>query len=69
MVSVPGFLLKRLYQRGSLKNNDTGFEFQLGNRLGSGYAHGCCLWRLTEKKRRLAARCSYWTALPRRSTR
>ena len=40
MVSVPGFLLKRLYQRGSLKNTDTGFEFELGNRLGSGYAHG-----------------------------
>ena len=40
MVSVPGFLLRRLYQRGSLKNTETGFEFLLANRLGSGYAHG-----------------------------
>ena len=40
MVSVPGFLLRRLYQKGSLKNTETGFEFLLANRLGSGYAHG-----------------------------
>ena len=40
MVSVPGFLLRRLYQRGSLKNTETGFKFLLANRLGSGYAHG-----------------------------
>ncbi len=40
MVSVPGFLLRRLYVKGSLKNTPTGFEFQLMNRLGSGYAHG-----------------------------
>ena len=40
MVSVPGFLLRRLYQKGSLKNTETGFEFLLSNRLGSGYAHG-----------------------------
>ncbi len=40
MVSVPGFLLRRLYQKGSLKNTETGFEFRLENRLGSGYAHG-----------------------------
>lgn len=40
MVSVPGFLLRRLYQRGSLKNTEAGFEFLLANRLGSGYAHG-----------------------------
>lgn len=40
MVSVPGFLLRRLYRRGSLRNTEDGFEFQLENRLGSGYAHG-----------------------------
>ena len=40
MVSVPGFLLRRLYQRSSLKNSETGFEFQLLNSLGSGYALG-----------------------------
>ena len=39
MVSVPGFLLRRLYVKKSLKNNPNGFEFQLLNRLGSGYAH------------------------------
>lgn len=40
MVSVPGFLLRRLYQKGSLRNVDGGFEFRLVNRLGSGYAQG-----------------------------
>ena len=38
MVSVPGFLLRRLYVNGSLKNAPVGFEFQLMNSLGSGYA-------------------------------
>ena len=45
MVTVPAFLLRRLYVKESLKNNDSGFEFQLRNRLGSGYAHK--LWPLT----------------------
>ena len=39
MVSVPGFLLRRLYVKGSLKNADGGFEFELNNSLGSDYAH------------------------------
>jgi hydroxymethylglutaryl-CoA reductase (NADPH) len=39
MVSVPSFLLRRLYVKGSLKNDAGGFEFQLKNGLGSGYAH------------------------------
>ena len=39
MVSVPGFLLRRLYVKGSLKNATGGFEFVLRNGLGSGYAH------------------------------
>ncbi|MCY4654647.1 MAG: hypothetical protein OXC95_15960 [Dehalococcoidia bacterium] len=38
MVTVPGFLLRRLYVKQSLKNTDEGFEFSLLNRLGSGYA-------------------------------
>ena len=38
MVSVPGFLLRRLYAKGSLKNAAVGFEFQLMNSLGSGYS-------------------------------
>ncbi len=37
MVSVPPFLLKRLYVKGSLRNNDDGFQFELKNTLGSGY--------------------------------
>ena len=40
MVTVPGFLLRRLYVKQSLKNTDDGFEFSLLNRLGSGYAFG-----------------------------
>ncbi len=38
MVTVPGFLLRRLYVKQSLKNTAAGFEFRLLNRLGSGYA-------------------------------
>ncbi len=38
MVSVPGFLLRRLYVKESLKNGAVGYEFQLKNGLGSGYA-------------------------------
>ena len=39
MVSVPGFLLKRLYVNQSLQNTPDGFEFHLKNQLGSGYSH------------------------------
>ena len=45
MVTVPAFLLRRLYVKKSLKNTDYGFEFELRNRLGSGYAFK--LWPLT----------------------
>ncbi len=37
-ITVPSFLLKRVYAKGSLKNNDSGFQFDLKNSLGSGYA-------------------------------
>jgi hypothetical protein len=40
MVTVPGFLLRRLYVKKSLRRTETGFEFELRNRLGAGYAHG-----------------------------
>ena len=40
MVTVPGFLLRRLYVRQSLRRTGSGFEFELRNQLGSGYAHG-----------------------------
>lgn len=45
MVSVPAFLLRRLYVKGSLETRDGGFAFKLRNRLGSGYAFK--LWPLT----------------------
>ncbi len=38
MVSIPGFILRRLYVKGSLRNTDSGFEFQILNKLGSGQA-------------------------------
>ncbi len=38
MVTVPAFLLKRLYVKGSLKPTADGFEFRVLNKLGSGYA-------------------------------
>ena len=39
MIMVPSFLLRRLYVQGSLNNTPDGFEFELMNSLGSGYAH------------------------------
>ena len=38
MLTVPSFLLRRLYVKGSLRNADRGVEFQLMNKLGAGYA-------------------------------
>ena len=38
MVTVPGFLLRRLYVKGSLKNSADGASFELKNSLGSGHA-------------------------------
>ena len=40
MVTIPGFLLRRLYVKGSLENTGSGVSFQLKNSLGSGYAKG-----------------------------
>lgn len=37
-MQVPPFLLRRLYVKGSLKNTDDGFQFELRNVLGAGYA-------------------------------
>lgn len=39
MIVVPQFLLRRLYVKGSLRNNDPGFQFELKNTLGSGYGN------------------------------
>ncbi|MBI4305567.1 MAG: hypothetical protein HY678_04535 [Chloroflexi bacterium] len=40
VVTVPGFLLRRLYVKGSLHNRPDGWGFRLKNNLGSGYARG-----------------------------
>ena len=45
MVTVPGFLLRKLYLKKSLTNTADGFQFQIKNRLGSGYAYR--VWPLT----------------------
>ena len=37
-LKVPGFLLRRLYVRGSLQRSEGGFQLELKNTLGSGYA-------------------------------
>ncbi len=37
-MKVPSFLLRRLYLKNSLTATQHGFEFQLRNQLGSGYA-------------------------------
>ena len=37
-MEVPAFLLRRLYVKGSLRNEKGGFAFDLMNGLGSGYA-------------------------------
>ena len=38
MVQVPPFLLRRLYVKGSLRNTGEGFQFELKNTLGAGFA-------------------------------
>lgn len=38
-MKVPGFLLRRLYVKGSLQATETGFTFELHNPLGSGAVH------------------------------
>jgi hypothetical protein len=40
VIKIPAFLLRRLYVKGSLKNTADGFEFELKNTLGTGYAKG-----------------------------
>jgi hydroxymethylglutaryl-CoA reductase (NADPH) len=37
-MQVPSFLLRRLYVKGSLRNEAGGLAFDLSNTLGSGYA-------------------------------
>ena len=58
MVSVPGFILRRLYVKGSLKNAPAGFDFELRNILGSGYATK--VWPLKVNGDELAVEKSYF---------
>ncbi len=58
MITVPSFLLKRLYVKGSLRNNDQGFQFELKNTLGSGY--GTELLPLTLDGKELPKESSYF---------
>ena len=38
MVTIPSFILRRLYVKGSLRNTEGGMEFQILNKLGAGQA-------------------------------
>ena len=58
MVTVPGFLLRRLYVKQSLRNTSSGFEFHLRNRLGSGYAYK--LWPLTVDGQEMAPEATFF---------
>lgn len=58
MITVPPFLLKRLYVKGSLRNTDQGFQFELRNTLGSGY--GTELLPLTLDGKELPKESSYF---------
>ena len=40
MVVVPEFLIRRIYQKGSLKRTDNGAELTLKNVLGPGFISG-----------------------------
>jgi hypothetical protein len=49
-MKVPAFLLRRLYVKGSLRRVDGGFEFDLKNTLGSGYAERALPLLLDERE-------------------
>ena len=38
MLTVPSFILRRLYVKGSLRNAGNEFQFDICNKLGAGYA-------------------------------
>lgn len=60
MFKVPGFLLKKIYIKGSLRNDEEGFRFQLKNGLGSG--HTCRLLPLTLDGVEIPQEDSFFTA-------
>ena len=50
--------MRRLYVKGSLKNDGDGFRFELRNRLGSGYAYK--LWPLKVDGEELAVESTFF---------
>jgi len=66
MVSIPGFLLRKLYVRGTLENTGQGIAFRLRNTLGSGYAEEMLPVRLDGEEIPLS-RCFFWSGGKKRS--
>ena len=56
-MKIPGFILKRLYVKSSLRRVPGGFQFHLRNSLGSGYA-----------KRVLPLKIDAFTVLPSKTS-
>lgn len=47
---VPEFLLKKIYQKGTLKKDDIGISFELKNILGPGFISGFNFVQINDKK-------------------
>ena len=47
---VPEFLLKKIYQKGSLKKDDNGVSFEIKNILGPGFISGFNFVQINDKK-------------------
>ncbi len=47
---VPEFLLKKIYQKGTLKKDDSGVSFELKNILGPGFISGFNFVQINDKK-------------------
>lgn len=58
MAAIPGFLLKALYVKDSLKNRADGFEFQLKNELGPARIIGALPLKVDRKPAPMAD-CSF----------
>jgi len=49
-VIVPDFLLKKIYQKGTLKKDENGISFDLKNILGPGFISGFNFVQINDKK-------------------
>lgn len=47
---VPEFLLKKIYQKGTLKKDESGVSFELKNILGPGFISGFNFVQINDKK-------------------